>query len=832
MARRSSSLNRIDSGVSREINSNFDDVRKVAENITAVVTVAGTDLAALTSALEEATDFTGITVVSGDASSWDPVTKVLTVKAVKGGAGEKGDKGDAGATGAIGARGPQGVRGEQGVQGVAGPMGPSGADGDKGDKGDKGDSVAVDSIVNHGNGTFTWNFTDGTSYLTPSLKGDRGDQGLQGIQGLTGVKGEQGVSVHHLKVTNTTDFLGRIGREGQTDVYTVYGDAAETITLGYFPVQNGSSVYSYAVEGGFEGDEEVFYTSITEVGSLRDEIIALVGTVEGYVTEAESSAEAAELSRTQTELLFNTFGDQYLGAFETRPTLDNSGNPLTVGDIYFDTLENVLKFFSGSAWVAPEAIATQAAAEALDSASDALSYRNITEGFATVASDKADEASTSATNAGLSAGAAGVSATNAGIDAAATLGYKNEAEGFATVATNKASESSTSASQALSSANNAASSASQALVSANNATSSEGNSLTYSQNSLNSANAAALSAENALSSENNASTSESTAVSAANTATTQAGIATTAASDASGYKDTSVASLESFRAKWLDAAASDPVVDGNGDPLAVGAVYFNTTSNSPKVYNGVEWGIAVFDATGAVLSFNGRYGYVTLTNSDVTGAVGVDLSGVEAGAQVNAVTSVAGKTGAVTLVKGDVGLADVDNTADASKHVASASKLTTARTIALSGALTGSVSFDGSANATITATVVDDSHSHVISNIDGLESALTEKVDKVTGKGLSDENYTLTEKDKLSGIEAGAQVNTVTSVAGKTGDVVLVEAHITDLDKYTQAEVDTALSLKAEKTQTSNTESKYIDSVTTTQYKIYVEDGNIVMEEL
>jgi hypothetical protein len=55
------------------------------------------------------------------------------------------------------------------------------------------------------------------------------------------------------------------------------------------------------------------------------------------------------------------------------------------------------------------------------------------------------------------------------------------------------------------------------------------------------------------------------------------------------------------------------------------------------------------------------------------------------------VTSVAGKTGVVTLVKGDVGLGNADNTADASKSVASAAQLTTARTI-------GGVSFNGTTN--------------------------------------------------------------------------------------------------------------------------------------
>lgn len=48
------------------------------------------------------------------------------------------------------------------------------------------------------------------------------------------------------------------------------------------------------------------------------------------------------------------------------------------------------------------------------------------------------------------------------------------------------------------------------------------------------------------------------------------------------------------------------------------------------------------------------------------------LAGIQAGAQVNSVTSVAGKTGAVSLTKADVGLGNVDNTSDASKPVSTA----------------------------------------------------------------------------------------------------------------------------------------------------------------
>lgn len=49
-------------------------------------------------------------------------------------------------------------------------------------------------------------------------------------------------------------------------------------------------------------------------------------------------------------------------------------------------------------------------------------------------------------------------------------------------------------------------------------------------------------------------------------------------------------------------------------------------------------------------------------------------------------------------------------------------------------------------------------------DIGELETAVAGKVDKVSGKQLSTNDYTTTEKNKLSGIEAGAQVNVIETV--------------------------------------------------------------------
>ena len=68
--------------------------------------------------------------------------------------------------------------------------------------------------------------------------------------------------------------------------------------------------------------------------------------------------------------------------------------------------------------------------------------------------------------------------------------------------------------------------------------------------------------------------------------------------------------------------------------------------------------------------------------------------------------------------------------------------------------------------------------------IDLLETSITNKVDKISGKSLSTNDYTTAEKNKLAGIAAGAQVNTITGVKGdaettyRTGNVNINKTNI------------------------------------------------------
>ena len=93
-----------------------------------------------------------------------------------------------------------------------------------------------------------------------------------------------------------------------------------------------------------------------------------------------------------------------------------------------------------------------------------------------------------------------------------------------------------------------------------------------------------------------------------------------------------------------------------------------------------------------------------------------------------------------------------------------------------------------------------------------IKNQLNSKVDKVTGKSLSTNDYTTTEKNKLAGIAEGAQVNTVNSVAGKIGEVILDKSDVglnevdntADLDKPISTQTQQALNNKANISDLSN----------------------------
>ena len=118
-----------------------------------------------------------------------------------------------------------------------------------------------------------------------------------------------------------------------------------------------------------------------------------------------------------------------------------------------------------------------------------------------------------------------------------------------------------------------------------------------------SATSATASASSATTSGNSATASASSATAAANSATAAASSATDAANSADAFDDI-----------YLGSKSSDPSTDNDGDALAAGMLYFNTTDDLLRVYTGSAWQNAAVDTTGFIT----LSGTQTLTNKTLT----------------------------------------------------------------------------------------------------------------------------------------------------------------------------------------------------------------------
>ena len=337
---RSSSLANNPLAITRELDGRYDVVLQVRDNLDLIEQVAGVDFAAILAELELAQDFTGITVMQGETVAWDAVNKILTVP--KGDKGDKGDTGLTGPQGAQGIRGPQGIKGDTGLKGDTGSQGPKGFDGEdgaQGPKGDTGDDLTITQITYNGNGTFNWLFSDGTTYVTPDLRGPAGAAGPQGI------KGDQGISVHHIKGTSTTDDEGDFGAYGEIDTYTVYGDANETINLGFFRVNNGAakegqhglmykSTYDTTANGIVDNSEKLEGRTIAQI---QADITDTIGASNGIA----SLDATTKLERAQVPTMNVTLEGDVSGSFAVDGSLNTTVNVVVQDNSHSHTFSNL-----------------------------------------------------------------------------------------------------------------------------------------------------------------------------------------------------------------------------------------------------------------------------------------------------------------------------------------------------------------------------------------------------------------------------------------------------------------------------------------------------------
>jgi hypothetical protein len=124
-------------------------------------------------------------------------------------------------------------------------------------------------------------------------------------------------------------------------------------------------------------------TSATSAAASAITAANSVATISGFATTASNSASAAATSAASAATSassaltsansaaasYDQFDDRYLGAKSSFPTVDNDGNPLATGAIFFYTVDNNMYAWSGTTWIvftSASAITSIVAGDGLD----------------------------------------------------------------------------------------------------------------------------------------------------------------------------------------------------------------------------------------------------------------------------------------------------------------------------------------------------------------------------------------------------------------------------------------------------------------------------------
>jgi hypothetical protein len=120
-----------------------------------------------------------------------------------------------------------------------------------------------------------------------------------------------------------------------------------------------ASASTATTQAGFASSNAA--TATTQAGFATSNATAALGyssnssnfanNASNFANTASNSANAANSARDAALAAADNFDDVYLGSKTSDPTLDNDGDALTAGDLYYNSVGTVLKYYTGSAWV-------------------------------------------------------------------------------------------------------------------------------------------------------------------------------------------------------------------------------------------------------------------------------------------------------------------------------------------------------------------------------------------------------------------------------------------------------------------------------------------------
>jgi hypothetical protein len=112
------------------------------------------------------------------------------------------------------------------------------------------------------------------------------------------------------------------------------------------------------IAAAIEAGGTVYESFVLKAGSTMTGALTLSGAptvdlhaaTKAYVDTVAGSATAAAASAAAAATTYDNFDDRYLGSKSTAPTLDNDGDALVTGALYWNSVSNTMFAWTGSAW--------------------------------------------------------------------------------------------------------------------------------------------------------------------------------------------------------------------------------------------------------------------------------------------------------------------------------------------------------------------------------------------------------------------------------------------------------------------------------------------------
>jgi len=133
---------------------------------------------------------------------------------------------------------------------------------------------------------------------------------------------------------------------------TTNADSGKWALLVNAAAANASAVAAAASASAASTSASNASTSASNASTSASNASTSASNASTSATSASNSATAAASALAQTLSAYDNFDDRYLGAKASDPALDNDGDALVAGALYFNTTISGMKVYTGAAWVA------------------------------------------------------------------------------------------------------------------------------------------------------------------------------------------------------------------------------------------------------------------------------------------------------------------------------------------------------------------------------------------------------------------------------------------------------------------------------------------------